>query len=166
MPEGEVISHGQQVTGHHRLFTWAVPGFSAVRLAPDTLPCPHFACLLAADARAVSDAQLLNLADHLLTRGLAYFCAWGPDCERVHDLVDHAVVLRTLRDGRLPPVMTTWHAAESLEEAAWFLLNAAHPDPTLAPTCQARLGIAVANTSWAIQLQYEFKAAAGPSDTH
>lgn len=123
--EGYVIAHGRQATSRRHLFTWSLPTLSAVRLAADTLPSPHFACLLASDARGAPDTLLLALADHLLERGLAYFCAWGPDCERVHDLVDQAAMLREVRKGQDYPIITTWHADEPLDEALWFLLNVA-----------------------------------------
>ncbi len=160
-----MITHGRQATSRHYLFTWSVPTLSALRLESDTLPSPHFACLLAGDARGSPDALLLAIADHLLERGLAYFCAWGPDCEQVHDLVDQAVVLREVREGRDYPVVTTWHADELLDEALWFLLNVAQPDPTLAQTCQSWVGITVANALWTTQMQQQFNAAAAPSDT-
>jgi hypothetical protein len=160
MPNDGMLTHGRQTTSAHHLLTWSVPTLSAIRIAPNTLPSHQFACLLAADTHDVPDDQILDLADHLLLRGMAYFCAWGAGCERVHDLVDHAVDLREMRDNQDYPVMTTWHANETLKEAAWFLLNVAHPEPTLASTCQVRLGIAVANVAWADQLQQLFNASA------
>jgi hypothetical protein len=55
---------------------------------PDYLsePDPHFVLFLALDARNVSSAALAAFAQKTYRQGLAYLCAWGPDCERVHDV--------------------------------------------------------------------------------
>ena len=56
------------------------------------------------------------------------FAAWGPDCERVHDIIDEEDI------GPNPPptmdrvVMTTWHDDKSLAEAIWFVLHNSWPD--------------------------------------
>src|SRR5687767_7300718 len=56
------------------------------------LPSSNFACLLAWDARAASDAEIATLARKLLDAGAAYVCTWGPDCERVHDIIDAELI--------------------------------------------------------------------------
>jgi hypothetical protein len=53
-----------------------------------TLPSPHFIVFLALDATAVVDQEILTLASRALSQGAIWFCVWGPDCERVHDLID------------------------------------------------------------------------------
>jgi len=87
------------------------------------LPSPYFACLLAWDATNTSDDSIVMLAHRLLSAGCVYVCCWGPDCERVHDLIDQ--VDSQLNSGTGSIAMTTWHAEESLTEALWFLLNVA-----------------------------------------
>jgi len=63
----------------------------------DTLPAsldwddlhPHkFVCLCAMDASSISSDALSGFCSELVDRGCAYFCAWGPDCERLHDVMD------------------------------------------------------------------------------
>ncbi len=125
-----MISYGQTPPAGDWLCSVSVPSLDDLRLGPGSLPSPHFSCLLVCDARSWSDEIILAAADHLLDRGLAYFCAWGPDCERVHDLVDDAI-LRSEVDGpnylhgddERYPVLTTWHSEETLDEALWYLLQ-------------------------------------------
>ena len=105
---------------------------------PDlNLPSPHFTLLLACDARGISDTDIRSFANLLITQGIAYFCTWGPDCERVHDLMDLVVVQREEEEGREFPIMTSWHNDETLDNALWFMLEAACPDEVYAdlPSC-------------------------------
>jgi len=64
----------------------------AVR-ASDAISAPrppgrYFACLLAWDATAATDPDVVALARHLLSTGCVYVCCWGPKCEWVHDTFD------------------------------------------------------------------------------
>lgn len=65
-------------------------GVASVEQIPAALESlsKHFVLFLAADATSLDDATLRRLARVLLSRGLAYLCAWGPDCSRVHDQFD------------------------------------------------------------------------------
>lgn len=113
----------------------------------------HFALLLACDARSFPDETLIELGEALIRRGLAYLVTWGPDCERVHDMVDMAereVV------AELPPesvVMTTWHSDESLAEAFWYFLYCTYPDEAYADTCKSAIAVTVGNSSWGEEIK-------------
>ena len=81
----------------------------------------HFNCFCAMDATALTADELGGFCSRLLRLGCACLCAWGPDCERVHDIMDEQVI------GGNPPwteemgcVMTTWHADDSLTDALYF----------------------------------------------
>jgi hypothetical protein len=92
---------------------------------PDNLGFPdkYFGLFLACDARGLTDEVILSVAKTALNQSLVYLCAWGPDCERVHDLFDLANIRRETRvpePDSLTVVMTTWHANDSLREAIWF----------------------------------------------
>ncbi|NDJ78464.1 MAG: hypothetical protein GYB65_19620, partial [Chloroflexi bacterium] len=94
------------------------------------------------------------LAELLLDQGVVYLCAWGPDCERVHDIADERIVWRELEIEPKPPViMTTWHTDDTLDDMLWFLLNVADPDPAYEPTCHTRLALCIDNPSWAEQIE-------------
>jgi len=110
------------------------------------LPSPYFACLLALDARSVSDASLTALARRLVRSGCVYICCWGPDCERVHDLFDLADV--EFRPNG-PGAMSTWHSREPLSEALWFLLYLTAPDDAFFDGCRAAVGVTVGSPTWA-----------------
>ena len=156
MHEGGMVAHGRERINGDHLFTWQLSIANLKHFAPEGLPSPHFACLLAVDATAIDDRTIDAFAERLLDHGMAYLCVWGPDCRRVHDLVDDVVVLRTIREGWEHTIMTTWHDDEPLEEAIWFLIHAAYPEEALLPTCETRIGIAVANDNWAEELYRRF----------
>ena len=155
-----MIAYSEGTAGGTSRYFWSVPSLDDLRLSAHALAGPHFACLLACDARAWNDEVILAAANHLLDRGLVYFCAWGPDCERVHDLVDSAIVLR---DNSEYPIITTWHRDETLADALWFFLNAAYPDESFEATFKSRLAISVGNHEWAREIQTQLGS---PIDSH
>lgn len=108
-------------------------------------------CLfLAFDASSINDEEIRRIAKLLLERGIAYFCVWGPDCERVHDLFD---LERLPEEPRDRVVMTTWHSKESLSKALWFFEYCAEPAEGFAPDCRDRVALSIANESWAQQIR-------------
>jgi hypothetical protein len=94
-----------------------------------------FALLFAVDAKALNDQEILDAAAKLVEKGLVVLCAWGPDCERVHDLFDKAA--REKNDALTGDdvVMTFWHAKETLIEALWFFVHAAFPTHSFEANC-------------------------------
>lgn len=109
----------------------------------------HFVLFLAWDARATSDDQVRSLAETLLSRGLAYLVAWGPDCERVHDIFDLVFVEEHLDLQPESVVMTTWHDDESLASALWFFLFNTVPDEAYEATTRVGFAVAIGNSEWA-----------------
>jgi hypothetical protein len=109
----------------------------------------HFAMFLAWDAASIATDVISTLAAHMHDRGLAYLCAWGPGCERVHDIFDEVEV--ELMEARPADsvIMTTWHSAEPIEEALWFFVNNSFPDPAYEETCRLGIAATIANDSWA-----------------
>ncbi len=116
---------------------------------------PHFVLLLAMDATSIADDRLRELAHRLIDRGLAYLCAWGPDCERVHDQFDLERDPNET-DGRV--VMTTWHDEEPLAETAWEFANCAYPSEEFEVGCTDWVAIAVGNADWGRELRDELVA--------
>jgi hypothetical protein len=84
-----------------------------------------FTALLVIDAERYSDEVVAGLAQRLLAAGLAYMCAWGPGCKRVHELFDEEYVGDGERHDRTQFLMTTDHADRPLAEALWFALDLA-----------------------------------------
>jgi hypothetical protein len=109
----------------------------------------HYTCLCAMDATASTPGDLGTFCGYLLRSGCAYLCAWGPGCERVHDIMDEVIV------GENPPqtyvgcVMTTWHAKDSLQDALEYFLECTVPDSDYAPNgCDWALIISVGAPAW------------------
>jgi hypothetical protein len=113
----------------------------------------YFGLLIALDASKVDDDQIRKAASGLLSKGLAYLCAWGPDCERVHDLFDQAAIEINEKLSADDVVMTTWHSGESLEEALWFFAHAAFPTKFFWQKCTDWIVAPIANESWEKQIR-------------
>lgn len=52
------------------------------------LSSQHFASFIAWNSEAASVDEISNLVEPLIKAGGAYFTIWGPDCQRVHDIID------------------------------------------------------------------------------
>lgn len=126
-----------------------VPNIEGVPLALDSVSTSY--CLfLAIDATQINNEDLRMTAKSLLDRGLAYFCVWGPDCERVHDQLD---LERLPNEPRKRTVMTTWHSKEFLSEALWFFANCVEPDEGFQQDCTDWVALSVTNEAWAQQIR-------------
>ena len=120
--------------------------------APTELPSfylgsPHFGSLIAWDASQSSVEDVSALIGPLIKAGCVYFCCWGPDCERVHDIIDESDPYSE------SVIMTTWHSDKPLKEAIWYFLNVTWPDKEFEETFRAALGIAVGSDEWASELR-------------
>src|SRR5262245_29244509 len=72
-----------------------------------------FVCLIAWDARAAAPDEIAEVARRVLDAGAVYVCAWGPDCERVHDIIDEEHVGPSPGPTVNSGVRTTGHDDES-----------------------------------------------------
>jgi len=133
---------GKSEVGEREILALHLPNLGALP-AQVRLPSRHFLAFLAADATGISDESLREFARRLLAVGCVYFCAWGPDCERVHDLFD-AECLHVE-----PVIMTTWHSEESLDDALWFFTFNTFPDDGYSDSCHSALAITIAQPEWA-----------------
>jgi hypothetical protein len=152
-----------------QLFSLAV---SSPELVPAVLnlPSPNFVCLLAWDARGASVDAVSALAARLLRAGASYFVCWGPDCERVHDLIDEMASEPTFGVPNDSCIMTTWHATETLEDAIEFFLVSSSPDDAYYDSTGASLAISIGSNEWAAAISSAledvpgFVRRASPSD--
>jgi hypothetical protein len=120
----------------------------------DELQKQQFACLCVIDASPIETDGLSAFCSRLIDLGCAYFCTWGPDCERVHDIMDEQAI------GENPPatdigcLMTTWHAKESLAKAVNYFLTCTVPDEEYAPAgCGYGLAVVVGPTDWVTNIE-------------
>ncbi len=130
------------------LYLARVPAFGGwpARLQPIESP---FVVAVVASATDVSAGEIDDFAEALLEQGAAYVCAWGPDCERVHDIFDEAFV-GSEGLGREQFVMTTWHDGEVLEEALWYAVwAAAVPDDSSSPAGAVLFVVIEQDAEWA-----------------
>ena len=136
----------------------------AAPYAPPAIERRQFVCLCAMDARSVTNGDLRHFCSRLLRLGCAYLCAWGPDCERVHDIMDEIVIGDNPPDSYVGCVMTTWHADWSLRATLDFFLFNTYPDKDYAPGgCQTALAISIGSEEWATAIEKYLLKKLGPS---
>jgi hypothetical protein len=128
------------------LYFVAVPDFAALPRA-FSLPSRHFAALLVADTAQVATDALSAFSRDLLRAGCSYFCAWGPGCERAHDLFDQECLFTPA------VIMSTWHADDTLDDALWYFLRATFPDDAYWDTTRSALAVVVGDAHWAAHVE-------------
>ena len=115
----------------------------------------NFGLLLAMDSESVDVGRIGHAAGMLMEKGLAYLCAWGRDCERVHDIFDETQVEQD-PDLKSGVIMTTGHADQTLQEALHFFVNTAFPDQAYERTCNDWIVAPIGNREWERIIRNEF----------
>jgi hypothetical protein len=129
------------------------------------IPSRRFRLLVVADTIEISTDIISQFAYAALKSGMVYFCAWGPGCERFHDIVDEVRVKDELGErvfvGPNPEdtIMTTWHPDDTLEEAVEYFINWAHPTHGFAEGSDCWMAICVNNKEWAATIRQKFEEA-------
>jgi len=126
----------------------------------------HFGLLLAFNSDSIKAEEIEQVATMLVDKGLAYLCAWGPNCERVHDLFDAAAASKNEDLIGDDVIMTTWHADEDLHEALWFFLHSAFPTQFFETSCTNWVIAVIGNRKWEDEIRSKIKEiASSPSST-
>ena len=118
------------------------------------LPLRRFRLFVAADVTGLDAAMIAEFAHAALTMGMVYFCAWGPDCSRFHDIVDATIVEDDTAErlfagpNKEDTIMTTWHDDESLEEALDFFITCSHPTDGFEEESDYWLAVSLGNSAW------------------
>jgi len=105
------------------------------------------------DARLIEAGTLSRIASMLAGSGLVYFCAWGPDCDRVHDLFDEGFLEANLALTGNDVIMTTSHVDESLGEALWYFLHSTFPTEALEKGCSSWIVACIGNKEWSGEIR-------------
>jgi hypothetical protein len=113
----------------------------------------RYCLLLLTDARLIESETLSRIASVLIESGLVYFCAWGPDCERVHDLFDEGSLEVDLALTGDDVIMTTSHAQESLDETLWYFVHSTFPTDGLETGCRDWIVACVGNKEWSSEIR-------------
>lgn len=120
---------------------------------PPPLTSKRFQLFLAMDARRIDDGVLLAFARMIVKQGLALASVWGPDCERVHDRIDDAVIEARPEEDPESVILTTGHDRETLEEALEFFVETLEPAKDLAFSCGSKLAVSVGDESLALRIR-------------
>ncbi len=114
-----ITTHSSDAVSIASVATFAAAG-ELLLATRDTEP---YLLLVCADSSTCSVAEICVLVDAAIDTRCAFFCAWGPDCERVHDIYDETCVIREVDNLNPPPfTMTTGHAKDTLAAAVWNAL--------------------------------------------
>ncbi|MGY8653016.1 MAG: DUF7684 family protein [Verrucomicrobiia bacterium] len=140
------------------VFVAHVPCLADILSLP--IPSKYFTVLLCADFRAESTEQLSAVTEFLIERGNVWFCSWGEDCERAHDICDWQYVEMEMEDRTKVMVMTTWHSDESLEEALRFALFVATAEDPCWDDCSTVV-VSVGNATWRAEIDAALSDIAG-----
>ncbi len=116
----------------------------------------HFVALIVWDAANASFESIAQLARRLMDAGGVYFCTWGPDCERVHDVIDEVWVGNGIDPQFDETLMTTWHSDEPLADAVWFALFAAFPIDTYFKECRSVVAVCIGHPQFAAEIRAAF----------
>jgi hypothetical protein len=129
------------------------------------IPVKRFRLFVAADASHANVDALSDFALSALQAGMVYFCSWGPDCERFHDIVDEVAVEDAIGErlyvGKHPSdvIMTTSHDDEPLEEALYFFTNCTCPTAGFETNSNFWVAVCVDNSEWAATIERHLRDA-------
>lgn len=146
---GHDAATGRQLLLYHVSSANAVPD----SLDPD---CQYFVAMLVCNARNLSVDEIAKFARKLIDNGCAYFCCWGDDCERVHDIFDEEWVGNGFDNTSNDTIMTTWHADDTLEEFVEFSLLHTRPTSKFENDCNALIAIVIDDAEHASTIQSAF----------
>ena len=147
----EILDHGK-MKGQDRFLLSATVSGPKDFSSPINIHGEHCVLFIAMDARPMSTNEISDIANWALDQGAVYVSAWGPDCERVHDIIDEVLVDRNPGETDEDVIMTTWHDDETLEEALWFAVNSAFAVGNYEQTCMTLVTVTVANQDWGSQI--------------
>ena len=129
------------------------------------IPSGRFRLFAAADVTRASTELMSEFAYSALKNGMVYFCAWGLDCERFHDIVDEVVVEDDAGErlfvgkNRSDTIMTTAHDNEPLDQALDFFASLTSPTAGFERNRNFRVAVSLNNAEWAAQIQRHFEEA-------
>jgi hypothetical protein len=128
------------------------------------IPSKRFRLFVAADVTGCTTEAISEFAVGALKNGMLYFCAWCPDCERFHDIVDEQIVMDDIGEklfagpGKDDTIMTTWHNSESLQEALDFFKSLAFPTEGFANDSEYWFAVCLNNPGWAASIRQELQS--------
>lgn len=115
----------------------------------------YFAALIAWDSRGSDVATISRLARCLIDAGGVCFCSWGPDCERVHDIIDEEWVANGFDPTSDSTIITTWHD-EPLTDAIWYAIFHAIPCDRYLRQCRSVVAVSIGIPDAATEIRTAF----------
>ena len=134
--------------------------------SPLDVPSRRFRLFVAADVTGTPTEVISAFAHAALRAGMVYFCAWGPDCSRFHDIVDLVLVRDELNDrlfvgaSEEDTILTTWHEKESLTDALDFFVGWAYPTDGFETDSNYWVALCLNNAEWTATMRRRLGQAA------
>jgi hypothetical protein len=116
----------------------------------------YFGLFLASDARHCPEDEILRIAELAYSQGCRFLDAWGPDCERVHDLFDHVAFEHDTDQTVESVLLTSWWTHETLDDALYTFVFTSLPASDYS-SCESWLACVVGNDDWAAQVIERFR---------
>lgn len=161
-----------------KLFSEKIEGYLFEVYSSERLEIParsnskYFSLGLFVDSSRFRNEEVHAFARECFTKGLSYLVAWGPDCERVHDLFDDELIDKRGNDRYVPAgsssddvVITTWHANEPLAKALFYFVYCAYPTEVFEREWKHRMLLVIGNENWARKAVRYMKAVAASAVT-
>ena len=128
------------------------------------VPSKYFRLFVAANATNVPTEQISRFVEESHRKGMVYFCTWGPDCERVHDIADEVLADQKIFGPLLftpithnDTVMTTWHDDDTLEDALESFVSNSCPTESYVKESDMWLVFSVANSAWTSSIREQIR---------
>jgi len=107
--------------------------------------------LLIINSDEVTTEDYSKNVDELINSGLAYLCAWGKDCEKIHDIFDEVAVMMEIEQQIDPNddsvIMTTWHQDQTIKEALFYFLFNTAPTEKYYSDCKISLVLTIGDSN-------------------
>lgn len=131
----------------------SIKEFDITRLAQNS----KYFTLFIANSEEVIIEEYSKKAKKLIESGLIYLCAWGEECEKIHDIFDEENVImeinQEIETDNDNVIMTTWHQDESLKEALYFFLMDTSPTEKYYSECKTSLVVIIGNPIEAVNIK-------------
>jgi hypothetical protein len=144
----EIERFGTAGTCDRELFLLQLSDFSEL---PHRLPLegPHFVCLVVCDATNAGTVELGRFSESLLSQGAVYLMCWGPDCERLRDIIDDTIVGDREPMPRFDTsILTCGRVQEPLDDVLNVFLGSSWPDDKFSDSCRSAVAVCVAQPRW------------------
>lgn len=142
---------GKYAPSEWQIYSVGVSG-AADSPEPIELVSEKFVCLFCTHNHVIKTPDIEMITEKLLRLGCVYFCCWGADSERVHNVIDE-IVAGEGKNITWLDVITSWHRDESLPQVIDFFLDSVQPAHRYLDTCRSAVAITIGEEMEVMQVE-------------